>query len=262
MTLAIALRVPDGLVIAADSLMTTIGHVEIKAEIETECPNCNKKFKLDKLTPPPIPVPSSTSAYAQKVFPFLDYCGVATFGQAILNEKTIYYHVKMIEKAQKEEKLTATQVSDILYNYFNKEVEKHYKDFDKAPPDFKPLGFLIAGYDGDTSKTIIVHIGKKSKKETIVKSGCTFGGDGAVVNQLWALSKSSPQQSTNYAAFSLQDAIDYSEYLINTTANFQRFANMIPTVGGEVDIGLITPFRPFTWIKCKSLTKKLEKQYL
>ena len=107
---------------------------------------------------------------------------------------------------------------------------------------------------------IIINIGKKSRIKEQVGSGCTWGGDGQVVNQLWELGKKDPRRSTQYGGFSLQDAVDYAEYLINATANFQRFANMIPSVGGEVDIGLITPFRPFTWIKCKALTEQIEKQ--
>jgi hypothetical protein len=261
MTLAISLRVPDGVIIAADSLMTTIGHIGVYADIKATCPECSKEFKIEKVAPPPIPVPSSISSFAQKVFPFLENFGVATYGQAILNEKTIYYHVKMLEKnfkLKKEEILTASKVSKIIEDYFSVEIKKHFKDFDKAPPDFSPLGFLVAGYDRDVAKTLIVNIGKMSKTKAITGSGCTYGGDGYVVDKLWALGKEGPQRSTNYAAFSLQDAVDYSEYLIGATANFQRFANMIPSVGGEVDVGLITPFGAFTWIKCKALTKQLE----
>ena len=70
----------------------------------------------------------------------------------------------------------------------------------------------------------------------------------------------SKNNKTPYGSFSLKDAIDYAEYLINATANFQRFANTIPSVGGEVDVALITSFRPFVWIKCKELTTRLEER--
>ena len=148
----------------------------------------------------------------------------------------------------------------MFLKYFDKEIRKQVKDLNQAPEEFSPLGFLIAGYDGDIGKTIIINIGKKSRKKEQVGSGCTWGGDGQVVNQLWELGKKDPRRSAQYGGFSLQDAVDYAEYLINATANYQRFANMIPSVGGEVDIGLITPFRPFTWIKCKALTGQIEKQ--
>ncbi|MBK6498380.1 MAG: hypothetical protein IPG00_09510 [Saprospiraceae bacterium] len=62
----------------------------------------------------------------------------------------------------------------------------------------------------------------------------------------------------NFGAFSLQDGIDFCDFLTNTTSSYQRFANMIPTVGGHVDIGMITQYAGFKWIKVKDLTKILE----
>ncbi|MGO9177511.1 MAG: hypothetical protein ACLQED_15455 [Desulfobaccales bacterium] len=259
MTLAVSLRVPDGLVIAADSLSTTIGQLGVSAGVGTTCPKCKENIKIDKLPLPPIPIPTSLSSFAQKVFPFKETYGIATFGLAILNEKTIYYHVKKIEKNKENQFTGVTNVAEFLMEYFDKEIKKQISDIEKAPDEFFPLGFLVAGYDGDIGKTIVLSIGKKSKVKEYIGSGCTYGGDGDVVAKLWELSKSDPRRATNYAAFSLQDAVDYAEYLIYSTANFQRFANMIPTVGGDVDVGLITSFGKFTWIKCKEMTKKLEK---
>ena len=45
MSLVVSLRVPDGIVIAADSLSTAQNTLEFIAEgIEIECPNCKKKL--------------------------------------------------------------------------------------------------------------------------------------------------------------------------------------------------------------------------
>jgi len=261
MTLVVSLRVPDGLVIAADSLLTITGQLGISAEVKGHCPKCQEDIMIKSVSLPPIPIPSSVSSFAQKVFPFMDYYGIATYGMSILNEKTIYYHIRMLEKDLKNNSMTgATEVAQVLLEYFDKEIRKQIKDIDKAPLDFFPLGFLIAGYDADVGKTILSKIGKKSKNEVYTGSGCTFAGYGDVVVKLWELNKTDPRRSAKYGSFSLQDAVDYAEYLINTTANFQRFANMIPSVGGEVDIGLITPFRKFTWIKCKTLTATIEQK--
>jgi hypothetical protein len=261
MTLAVSLRVPDGLVIAADSLATSIGQIGISAEVQSKCPICKKSIQLKDLKLPPISIPTSLSSYAQKVFPFQDIYGIATYGLGILNEKTIYYHIKMIEKKSFETPYSGvTNVANILKEYFDKEIKKQIKDIEKSPDTFYPLGFLVVGYDDDTGKTIVVKIGKKSVMEEKVGSGCTYGGEGGVVNKLWELSRSQSQRATNFGSFSLQDAVDYAEYLINTTANFQRFAITIPNVGGDVDIALITPFRKFTWIKYKKMTEILEKR--
>ncbi|MBM4294860.1 MAG: hypothetical protein FJ126_08165 [Deltaproteobacteria bacterium] len=259
MTLAVSLRVPDGLVIAADSLSTTRGEIGIQGEFKGQCPACKKDIQLKDIKFPPLPIPSSVSSYAQKVFAYKEHYGIATYGMAILNEKTIYYHVKLLEQIDSSnEKAVVTKIAKKLMEYFHGEIKKQFKDIDKAPDTFKPLGFLIVGYDNEIGKTIEIHIGKKPNIEERIGSGCTIGGDIAVASNLWEIGKKDPRLSTKYASFSLQDAVDYAEYLINTTAKFQRFANMIPTVGGEVDIALITPYKKFTWIKCKKLTKILE----
>ncbi len=60
--------------------------------------------------------------------------------------------------------------------------------------------------------------------------------------------------------FSLQDAIDYAKFLIRTTADYQRFSGRMPTVGGEIDVALITNRHGFRWIAQKSLYQLLEKE--
>jgi hypothetical protein len=35
---------------------------------------------------------------------------------------------------------------------------------------------------------------------------------------------------------------------------------MIPTVGGAVDVALLTHYSNYKWIKCKTLTKALEHE--
>jgi hypothetical protein len=259
MTLAVSLRVPDGLVIAADSLSTIRGQIGVEAEFGGVCPECKKNIKLKDIKLPPIPIPSSVSSFAQKVFAFKEYYAIATHGMAILNENTIYYHVKLLEQIDDSVRRTGVSgVSKKIMDYFSKQVKKQFTDIDQAPDDFSPLGFLIVGYDDKEGKTIQVNIGKNSKMTELTGSGCTIGGDIVLVSNLWEMGKKNPNLVAKYASFSLQDAVDYAEYLINTTAKFQRFANMIPTVGGEVDIALITPYKKFTWIKCKHLTRILE----
>lgn len=86
---------------------------------------------------------------------------------------------------------------------------------------------------------------------------CYVTGDLSVVGLLWA----NPQgANANFGAFSLQDAIDYSKFLIRTTADFQRFSGNMPTVGGEIDIALVTNHRGFRWIAQKELYRKLDAE--
>jgi hypothetical protein len=257
MTLVVSLRIPDGLVIAADSLSSAPGQLGVVANLEGVCPTCKNKINLKDIKMPPIPIPGATSSYAQKLFSFKKRFGVACFGMGILTHKTIYYHMKGLEEKVEEFK-DVSKLTPVILEYFDKEVRKEIKDIDQAPDDFFPLGFHLNGYDGETGKTIEINIGKKSRYKEIVGLGCTVSGDTDLVVQMWELGKKDPRRSTNFGRFSLQDAIDYAHFLITATAEHQRFTNIMPSVGGEVDIALVTPFHQFRWIRYKELTKILE----
>ncbi|RMD91185.1 MAG: hypothetical protein D6813_08050 [Calditrichaeota bacterium] len=268
MTLVVSLRVPDGVVLAADSLQTTQATIipGLK-DFKTACPKCSEEITLEKIQMPPIQMPMSTSSYAQKLFPFTKKFGAASFGSGIVNNRTIYYQMKILEKSLSEESIVSvSEAADKILEYFDEELKKELKnrnlDIASAPEDFYPFGFQIVGYETDqdvSGKTIEVLIGKKSIKRDIEGIGCTVSGDRQVVAKLWELREEDPRFSTNFGSFSLQDAIDYAEFLIRTTAMHQRFSNMIPTVGGAVDIALVTTHSGFSWIKFKKLTKILEE---
>lgn len=262
MSLVVSLRIADGLVLAADSLSTLHGQARITGDLKTKCPKCDGEIELKDIKIPPISTASSTRSFAQKVFPFLGKFGIASWGMGILNQKTIYYHLKELEGVHSNTELnSANDLAELLKEYFAEEMEKQIKDLCKAPDNFYPLGFQIIGYDEkQEGKTIEVNVGKKSRTRSHEGIGCTISGDIKIVIQLWNLGKQHPGQATDYNSFSLQDAIDYTEFLINTTAIYQRFANMLPTVGGEVDVALITPFQKFSWIKTKKLTRILEEK--
>lgn len=262
MTLNVSLRVPDGLVIASDSLSTVTGRIGIAANINTECPKCKEKIKLTDLKMPPVPFPTSTFSFAQKLFPFQGKYGIACWGMASINNKSTFYHVQHLETGQKSIIKKVSTVAQAFRDYFHLQLRKQIKDIKDAPDNFIPLGFQIVGYDEEIGKTEMVDIGKHSEIKERLELGCTITGDGKVVSSLWDLGKKNTQQKANYGSFSLQDAVDYAEFLIQTTAGYQRFANMIPTVGGSVDIALVTPFKKFTWIKRKKLMEVLEVQEL
>ena len=257
MTLVVSLRIPDGIIIAADSLSSAPGQLGVIADIDAECPVCKNKINLKDIKMPPIPIPGATSSFAQKLFSFKKRFGIACFGMGIVTHRTIYYHMKGLEE-KSEEFENVSELAPRILEYFNSEIRKEIKDIDQAPDDFYPLGFQLVGYDREEGKTIEINIGKKSRSKEIVGLGCTVSGDTNLALQLWELGKKDPRSATNFARFSLQDAIDYANFLITATTEYQRFINITPSVGGEVDIALVTPFHHFRWIKYKELTKILE----
>ena len=50
-----------------------------------------------------------------------------------------------------------------------------------------------------------------------------------------------PFEDILWGYFTLQDAIDFARYAVETTIQTMRFKNVVETVGGSVDILVITP---------------------
>ena len=263
MSLVVSLRTADGIVIAADSLATVRAQQQIEAEIEVKCPKCDEttKVKLEEL--PPITFPVSTFSFSQKVFPFADSYAVGVFGAAVVNGRTIYSHVRQMESDMQASVESVDNAAEHVSNYFQKQLRMELGETE-LPDKVFPLGVQVVGYRQETGGekspvTIVVRVGNKIESEVLdERFGCTVSGEKGVATKLWDLGREDNRLATAYSNFSLQDALDYAEYLIRTTAEFQRFTNMLPTVGGDIDIGLITPYSGFLWIQQKELAAKLE----
>lgn len=50
-----------------------------------------------------------------------------------------------------------------------------------------------------------------------------------------------PFEDILWGYFTLQDAVDFARYAVETTIQTMRFKNMVETVGGSVDILVLTP---------------------
>lgn len=271
MSLVVSLRVPDGLVIAADSLSTSKNILGFDfGKMDLKCPNCShvidqKSADFPKLN---LELPFSASSYTQKLIKLNGKFALSVFGVGVIGQKSIYYHVKQQQKAGVFIGKTLSEVNSILVKYFGDALLADYPKYkDEAPDNWHPLGYHLNGYESsdgvDKAITYEVYVGKKSIVKPIEQIGCTVGGDLFVVNKLWELA--SPSKGNNghqikYGLLSLQDAIDLSIFFIETTSNFQRFADSLQTVGGDIDIALITPFHDFQWIRRKRLMEVIENE--
>ena len=269
MTLNVSLRVPDGIVLASDSLATLMQMINQKMNVVGDCKKCGERIEIKDVPTPPMTVPSSTWPYAQKMYPIQERYGMATYGAAFVNNRSIYNHITEMTdnfppvdtNADHLEKMTS-----FLVTYFQDqllaECKKTGVDINLQPDTWSPFGFHLVGFTKDSNgdpepHTHLIRIGKKPVVERYSSIGCTWSGDGSVVGLLW------PKDGRNVASwgtFSLQDAIDYARFLIRTTADYQRFSGRLPTVGGEIDIALVTNRRGFRWIAQKDLYRILEQE--
>ncbi len=262
MTLIVSLRIPDGVVIAGDSLSTLTYEGRFKATGNITCPNCNHEHEVEHDIPMP-PAPATTFSYARKVFPFLDKFGIGTYGAGLIDNKSAYFALRLLEKELEPENIdsvtdVAHRIETKLAELFVNQLKSEGKMLEEFPDNWRHMGVQVSGYDGIAPKTIEINIGKTTSREVIENLGCTCSGVGDLVQSIWKLYETSPESQPPYPAFSLQDAINYSEFLIRTTSYHQHFSQKIPTVGGDIDVALITPFDGFEWIRQKSLDKNLE----
>ncbi|MDI6734779.1 MAG: hypothetical protein QME42_01075 [bacterium] len=256
MSLVVSLRVPDGIVVAADSLMTFHTQAVPKEEF-VRCPKCEAKIPHSLISPPP-PVLTPGSPNVQKLFCVKKRdIGLAVFGMPFLTGRTIENHLRDLEKRIFENE-TVERVAAKVEEYFRAELNKEVGNLENIPENQFPLGFQLSGYDEqDVSigKTFSIELGRTSRIEPLHSKGygCSISGDQRVVLKLWKEDPNIPLPMPPFQLLPLQDAIDYTIFLIDTTIKFQRFTPMTPTCGGSIDVSVITYHSGFQWIKKKEL---------
>lgn len=261
MTLIASLRTADGIVIAGDSLSTMRRSVPVSGDVDVTCPQCGHRHVKEEHEVGTIQVPASTFSFEQKIFPFLDKFGVGTYGTARIGDRTPYFAVRQLEQKIEDGNETiesASEAAEKIADHGQAQLEAQYREnWDQIPDSWRPLGFQVVGYEEGEAVTVTVSIGKTTKTAKYSGFGCTKSGTGRAVEAIWRSYDQHPQDQAAYAAFSLQDAIDYAKFLITTEASYQRFSSRIADVGGDVDVGLVTPYEDFTWIEQKELGRIL-----
>ena len=257
MTLIVSLRTSDGTVVAGDSLSTMRAQMEMQIEMPHTCKTCSTEERL-KVKVGGIPFPTTTLSYAQKIFPFMDRFGVGTYGAGQLSGQTMHFAIRELEQELKKSKTAVDTVTGAAQKIGDRALQllkKETPDWKKVPDDKSALGFQVVGYHDGEPRTIQIDVGKKVKMRSHGDLGVTVSGQQNVVLKIWELYSKNQLDKPAFNLFSLQDAIDYAEFLIRTTADHQKFSRTLAGVGGDIDVALVTPFDGFRWIKQKSLTK-------
>ncbi|MEV4809638.1 hypothetical protein [Micromonospora avicenniae] len=267
MTIAVSLKVNDGIVLGADSASTLVGLDPAgQAHVLNVYKNANKVFNLRKGAP----------------------IGAVTWGTGAFGNASIETLVKDFR----------TQLAPDFdpADYAVEEIAKRFRKFmfdDHFAPAFKDVkgnqgdeiytGFIVAGYSsgakmaeeyqidmrpGDCPEPRLVRPIDESgmiwngQPEAIAR--LVLGHSGGLPDALVRLGVDPTQvpmavteiQNQLLVPFvqpgmPFQDAIDLAEFLIDVTAKFVRFTPGADTVGGPVDIAGITKHEGFKWIKRK-----------
>ncbi len=271
MTIAISIKVNDGIVLAADSASTMIGVDEhSKPTVINIYDNANKIFNLRK----GLSIGAITWGTGS-----IGHASISTlakdFREAITNEKTEDSIDFDKDKFTIEE--VAIKFKDFIF-------DKYEKGFKNLSNNDKPdLGFMIVGYSAGRplAEEYRIDIAKgECNGPTLVRSedltGITWNGLIDAISRLYKghsallrsvltksglkddmsdriinLCNSELQVQMVTPAMPIQDAIDLAIFLVDATANFSKFAPGATTVGGPIEVATITKYEGFRWIKRK-----------
>jgi hypothetical protein len=279
-TIAISLKINDGLVLAADSASTMVQLAPVTQQraVVNVYNNANKIFNLVKGLP----------------------IGAITWGAGSINSASISTIVKDLRDrlAGKDpnhrdwkvdpENYGIKIVADTLRTFVYEELyTPAYKDWVSTP---KPvMGFIVAGYSraggfaSSFAEEYIIQVGADGSCEQprllrkSDQSGATWSGEPEALNRLltgfgsrlpdvlksslkvppeqippaMAVIQNALQAQMIMPAMPLQDAIDLAEFMVETTVKFSRFIPGPSTVGGPIEIAAISKHEGFRWIKRK-----------
>jgi hypothetical protein len=204
MTIISSVFVPEGIVLAADSRLT--GYKKFDSMVE--------RFVI--------------SDNAQKIMLVRDSkVGVSFCGDAIIEDKTVSDFIRLFD-------INYVEKSDFVIDIakkLEKELREKYARY--------AISFQIAGYDNDIPYVYDVQKGKITRnnyteEQDLVHYGAKWDGQTDPISKLFQGS------SFNFDLMPLKDAIDFAEFIVESSSNYYRFIDGISTCGGAVDILVIT----------------------
>lgn len=273
MTIAVSLKVNDGVVLAADSASSLlVKPVQGPAAVVQVFNNANKIFNLRK----GLPIGLIT-------------WGAGSIGKAAISTlaKDLRVRLSGPDPVHKdwhidEQGYSLKEVAERVRRFF---FEEHYQPTFNEWPEKPPLGFIVAGYSagGDLAEEFRIDISPKGECPDPIpvrpkdSCGVTWSGEPEAISRLvrgfspqlpivlqqrlginveqlsqaMAIISDALQAQVVYDAMPIQDAVDLAEFFVDLTERFSRFTPGAITVGGPIEIAAITKHEGFKWIKRK-----------
>ena len=255
MTMNVSVRVPDGIVLASDSLASSVVAVQQQIPVAMKCQNCGHDNPPGLVLAPPIGVPGSSTPLATKIF-YIGNFGLTFFGASSINGRSLFNHVMFYRTTEYKDDLKLEEIAKGLAKMLTNAI-KVDPALKNAPQGSNVGGFQISGYDKediDIGRTIVAQLntGQDPLCQTVHEYGVTVTGYQEIAKRLCANAAGAPAQQ-GLARMTIPDAIDYARFLVQTTSDYHRFADTVPTVGGPTEIALITKWIGFRWVERKKI---------
>ncbi len=276
MTIAITIKVFDGVVLAADSAATMqdVDSSGAPIGITTVYNNANKVFNLRK----GLPIGAVTWG--------LGNIGVASTAtlmkelRARLTSEQPGYADWVLDPDSYTMEQVAQRLFELIYT------ERYLPVFSGNPKSAPLMGFMVSGYSSgedqveeylidlqaggicqgpvlQTPKDVSGHITWHGQPEAMFRLILGFGTGlpGVLEQHLGVPSDQIPQVlevlrqtlSTPLVTpgMPIQDALDLADFLADLTARYSRFTPGPATVGGPIELAAITRYEGFKWVKRK-----------
>jgi hypothetical protein len=271
-TIAINLKINDGLVLAADSASTLLGASPMGgAGVVKVYNNANKIFNLHK----GLPIGAITWGAGN-----IGLASISTLAKDLRNRlagEDRDHHDWHVDPRNYTVREVAERVRAFMF-------EELYRRAYGSTQEKPPLGFVVAGYSSDATMaeeySINVDQGEcppprllRNKDEV----GLTWSGQPEPISRLvmgfspilpsvleHQLGVPSDQIPATMAilqqhlgaplvqpAMPLQDAIDLAKFLVEVAINWTKFFPGAPTVGGPIELAAISKHEGFKWIARK-----------
>lgn len=272
MTIAVSIKVNDGIVLATDSASTLLAKNPSGVfGVINVYENANKIFNLHKELPVGIITWGSGSIGKASLATL-----IKDFRKMIMGKDPDYqkwgidiesYNIENISKKFKE----------FIY-------DEHYKKAFKDSEQKPTIGFLVAGYSSGERMAEEWRLEINSKGECLgpyqarekERCGLSWNGEPEAITRLYfgfsnglptVLKKSGiPDEKIKeiiencrkelcapmvFDPMPIQDVIDLAIFLVDTTKNFLRFIPGAPTVGGPIEVAAITKHEGYKWVARK-----------
>jgi hypothetical protein len=268
-TIAITVQVHDGVVLASDSA-TTLIDTTAPSSVLNVYNNANKIFNLRK----GLPIGGMTYGMGS-----IGSSSISTLTKDLRrrfageDKNFMGWHIDADNFTIED---IAKKIREFLY-------DENFLALKIAASSGVQLGFVVAGYSSEMqlSEVWLIEIkdGQCDPPRVLIPQGATdvsAGGDPEVFSRLvlgygqnlaHALQKFGvPQPTVEQAVLAIraelfvplveppmpiQDAIDFAEFLVQTTTIFTRFKRGAATVGGPVESAAITKHEGFKWVRRK-----------
>ncbi len=267
LTIAISVKVIDGVVLASDSASTIFQQQTPggPAGVVNVYYNADKVYNLCKGVP----------------------LGAITWGMGSIGQASISTLMKDFRKTVMASRTKKSyMIEDVAKDLAGFMFDRYQEAFSKAAMK-SLLGFMVAGYSTEDDKQHdfaeewIIHLidGNLEGPNPIRReneAGITWNGEPEAITRLYLRHRTGTANALQDLGLSsdeakriaqglrdrlsvpmvippmpIQDAIDLARFLCRNNYNFSKFAPGAPTVGGPVDIATITKHEGFKWVQRK-----------